>query len=100
MTMLSRCLVGFIMGISFFLTLPGMADNQNKEITENACARLQNAEIVWDLSKYRWMCCIIKNEDEYETCMPISDMQPLPKTGLKPLPPEGTKTIENSPQKP
>lgn len=100
MTMLTRCLVGFIMGISIFLTSSGMADNQNKEITENGCARLQNAEIVWDLSKYRWMCCIIKNEDEYETCMPISDMQPLPKTSLKPFPPEGTKTIEKSPQKP
>ena len=100
MTFSTRCLVGFIIGISFFLNPPGMADNQSKEITENACARLQNTEIVWDLSKYRWMCCIIKNEDEYETCMAITDMQPLPKTSLKPFPPEGTKTIKKSPRKP
>jgi hypothetical protein len=77
-----------------------MADNQHKEITEKACARLQKAEIVWDLSKYRWMCCIINAEDEYETCIPIKDMQPLPKTSLKPFPPQGTKTIDNSPRKP
>jgi hypothetical protein len=100
MTVFSQRLAGYIIGISFFLSSPGLADNQNKEITENACARLQNAKIVWDLSKYRWMCCIIKSEDEYETCKPIMDMQPLPKTSLKPFPPEGTKTLENSPRKP
>ena len=100
MTLSTRCLAGFIIGISFFLGLPGMADNQNKGITENACARLQNAEIVWDLSKHRWMCCIIKNENEYETCMPITDMQPPPKTGLKSFPPNETRTIENSPPNP
>jgi len=90
----TRCLVGVIIGISIFLYSPGMAENKSKEITANACARLQNAEIVWDLSKYRWMCCIIKTADEYETCMPITDMQPLPKTGLKPFPPKSSKTIE------
>jgi hypothetical protein len=100
MVLFTRCLIGFIIGISIFFSSPGRADEQNKGISENACARLQNAEIVWDLSKYRWMCCIIKNEDEYENCMPITDMQPLPKTSLKPFPPEGTKTIEKSPQKP
>ncbi len=100
MTLFARYLVGCFIGISFYLSSPGMADNQHKEITENACARLQNAEIVWDLSKYRWMCCIIKTEDEYETCIPITDMPPLPKTSLKPFPSEGTKTIENSPKKP
>lgn len=94
MTFFTRCLVGFIIGISLFLNSSGMADNQSKEITENACARLQNTEIVWDLSKYRWMCCIIKTEDEYETCMPITDMQPLPKTGLKQFPPKSSKSIE------
>ena len=100
MTLFTRSLVGFIIWISFFLSLPAMADNQNKGITENECAGLQNAEIVWDLSKYRWLCCIIKTEDEYETCIPIKDMQPLPKTSLKPFPPEGTKTIENPPRLP
>jgi hypothetical protein len=63
-------------------------------ITEEACARLQDSEIIWDLSKYRWMCCIIKNEAEYETCIPIRDMKPLPKTSLKPFPPNTTRTIK------
>ena len=87
MTFFTRCLVGFILGISLFLSTPVMADNQHEEITETACARLKNAEVVWDLSKHRWMCCIIKTEDEYETCIPITDMPPLPKTSLKPFPP-------------
>ena len=94
MTVFSQRLAGYIIGISFFLSSPGLADNQNKEITENACARLKNAEIVWDLGKYRWMCCIIKSEDEYETCMPIMDMHPLPKTSLKQFPPKSSKTIK------
>ena len=94
MILLTRCLIGFIIGISIFFSSPGMADKQNKGITENGCARMQNTEIVWDLSKYRWMCCIIKNEDEYETCMPITDMQPLPKTSLKQFPPKSSKTIK------
>lgn len=89
-----RCLIGFIIGISILFSSPAKPDNQNKEITENACARLQNAEIVWDLSQYRWMCCIIKNEDEYETCMPIKDMQPLTKTRLKQFPTKSSKTIK------
>jgi hypothetical protein len=95
----TRSLIGLIIGISIFFTSPAKTDDQNKEITENACARLQNAEIVWDLSKYRWMCCIIKNEDEYETCMPITDMQPLPKTRRKQFPPNTTKTIKPENQK-
>ena len=92
-------LIGFIIGISIFFSSPAKADNQNKEITENACAHLENAEIVWDLSKYRWMCCIIKNEDEYETCIPITDLQPLPKNKLKQFPPNTTKTIKPENQK-
>lgn len=99
MALFIRCLIGFIIGISIFFSLPAKADPQKKEITENACARMENAEIVWDLSKYLWMCCIIKNEDEYETCMPITDMQPLPKTRLKQLPPNTTKTIKSENQK-
>ena len=69
-------------------------------ITEAGCARLEEAEIIWDLSRYRWMCCIPKNEDEYETCIPISDMRPLPKTSLKPFPPGDTRTTEKTPPKP
>ena len=69
-------------------------------VTENECARLQNAEIIWHISEYRWLCCIPKNENEYETCMPITDMEPLPKTSLKPFPPKSTKTIKKTPQKP
>jgi hypothetical protein len=99
MKFFTRSLIGLIIGISIFFTSPAKTDDQNKEITENACARLQNAEIVWDLSKYRWMCCIIKNEDEYETCMPITDMQPLPKTRRKQFPPNTTKTIKPENQK-
>ena len=95
MKLVTRFLIGFIIGISVLFSSPAEADNQNKEITENACARLQNAEIVWDLSKYRWMCCIIRNEDEYETCMPITDLQPLPKTRVKQFPPNSTKTIKS-----
>ena len=94
MTLRTCCLIIFITGLSFFLSLPGMAADQNKGITEYECARLQNAEIIWDLSEYRWMCCIIKNEDEYETCQPITDMKPLPKKSLKPLPRNNTKTIK------
>ena len=83
----------------FFITILAwstawLAFNGNKGMTEDACARLQGAEIIWDLSKYRWLCCIPKNEEEYETCIPISDMQPLPKTSLKPFPPTTTKTIK------
>jgi hypothetical protein len=36
--------------------------------------------------------------DEYETCIPITDMEPLPKTSLKPFPPKSTKTIEEPPE--
>ena len=95
MALFIRYLIGFIIAISIFFGSPARADNQNKEITENGCARLQNAEIVWDLSKYRWMCCIIRNEDEYDTCMPITDLQPLPKTRVKQFPPNSTKTIKS-----
>ena len=73
------------------------AGEQTKTITENECARLQNAEIIWHISDYRWLCCIPKSEDEYETCMPITDMEPLPKTSLKPFPPKSTKTIKKAP---
>ena len=94
MALFIRCLIGFIFGISIFFSSPAKADNQIKEITESACAGLQNTEIIWDLSKYRWMCCFIKNEDEYETCIPITDMQPLPKTRLKQFPAKSSKTIK------
>jgi hypothetical protein len=82
----------------FFITIlvwsmPGLAFSENKRITENDCAHLQRAEIIWDLSKTRWLCCIPKNEEEYESCIPITDMQPLPKTSLKPFPPNTTKMI-------
>ncbi len=70
-----------------------MAGNASDGITEEACVRLQDSEIVWDLSKYRWLCCLPQNKDEYETCMPITDIKPLPKTSLKPFPSKTTKTI-------
>ncbi len=86
----------------FFITIlawsmPWLAFSKNKGITENECAHLQGAEIIWHLSEHRWLCCITKNKDEYETCIPITDMEPLPKTSLKPFPPKSTKTIEKTP---
>lgn len=78
---------------------PVAAGRDAEGITENECAGRQDAEIVWDLSKYRWVCCIIKNENEYETCIPITDMKPLPKTGLKPFPPNTTRPITPESQK-
>ena len=83
----------FLMAASVFWNFSVAAGRDAEGITENECARLLNAEIVWDLSKYRWMCCTIKNENEYETCIPITDMKPLPKTSLKPFPPNTTRTI-------
>jgi hypothetical protein len=68
-------------------------------ITETECARLQNAEIVWDLSKFRWICCVIKNENEYESCIPITDMKPLPKTSIVPFPPNTPRMIKPENQK-
>ena len=86
--------------ISFLVwSQPGPGFSENKAITENECVRIQHAEIIWDLSKYRWLCCIPKNEEEYEACIQISDMQPLPKTSLKPFPPETTKMIRPKNQK-
>jgi len=74
--------------------LPVVAEPDSQGITEIECARLEEAEIIWDLSIYRWMCCIVKNEDEYETCIPITDMKPLPKTSIKPFPPDTTGTVK------
>ena len=88
------CLIGFLIGISVGWSSFLVADDPPDTITENECARLQDAEIIWDLSKYRWLCCLPKNEDEYETCIPITDMKPLPKTSLKPFPPNTIKIIK------
>ena len=99
MKILKRCLIGFLLGLSLYWSQSVIADDQTKTITENECARLLNAEIIWHISEYRWLCCIPKNEDEYETCMPITDMEPLPKTSLKPFPPKSTKTIKKTPRK-
>jgi hypothetical protein len=73
---------------------PDVAGPHAEGITENECARLLDAEIVWDLNKFSWMCCEIKNENEYETCFPITDMKPLPKTSIKPFPPSTPQTIK------
>ena len=83
----------------FFITIlawstPWLAFSENKGLTEEECARIEGAEIIWDLSKYRWLCCIPKNEEEYETCIMITDMKPLPKTSIKPFPSNTTKTIK------
>ena len=89
----------FLIAASVFWSFSVVAGRDVEGITENECARRQDAEIVWDLSKFRWMCCIIKNEDEYENCIPITDMEPLPKTSLKPFPPNTTRTIRPKNQK-
>ncbi len=94
MTILKQCVIALLIGISSFWNAPLIAADQKTTITEDACARLQHSDIIWHLSEYRWLCCIPKNEDEYETCIPISDMEPPPKTSLKPFPPETTKTIK------
>ncbi|MGD8333141.1 MAG: hypothetical protein PVI49_10480 [Desulfobacterales bacterium] len=99
MIIFNRYLFGVICGIILFgMPSAGSADPP-ESITEAECARLSDAEIIWDLSKYRWLCCIPKSEDEYEACLPISDMRPLPKTSVKPFPPKETRTIKQSPQK-
>ena len=92
--MLKRSAIALLIGISIFWNSPLIVADRTTTITEDECARLQGSEIIWHLSEYRWLCCIPKNEDEYETCMPISDMEPLPKTSLKPFPKETTKTIK------
>jgi hypothetical protein len=94
MILLKRCLFSFLVGISVFWGSALIADDQTKTITEIDCARLQDSEIIWHLSEYRWLCCIPKNQEEYETCLPITDMKPPPKTSLKPFPQETTRTIE------
>ena len=86
--------IALLIGLLSFWNPHLLAADQTTTITEEACTRIQGSEIIWHLSEYRWLCCIPKNENEYETCIPISDMEPLPKTGLKPFPPETTKTIK------
>ena len=99
MRILKPCVIAFLIGITSFWNLSLIAADQKTTITEDQCARLQKAEIIWHLSEYRWLCCIPENEDEYAACIPISDMEPVPKTGLKPFPPETTKTIPPENQK-
>ena len=85
----------FLIPVLMVLVFPGMslqAAGLDKGVTERECALMDKAEIIWDLSKYRWICCIPQGDD-LETCVSITDMKPLPKTSLKPLPPRGKKTI-------
>ena len=82
-----------ILTLIFFLQPAPAASSQTKTTTERECALTKNAEIVWDLSEHQWVCCVPEDE-ELETCIPITDMQSLPKTGLKQFPPKSSKTIE------
>lgn len=84
----------FLLGLLIIGSMPLIVYSGDRGITERECALQDGAEIIWDLNKYRWLCCIPKNEDEYETCIPITDMKPLPKTSLKPLPPNISKTVK------
>ena len=61
-------------------------------ITQNECVLQEGAEIVWDLDKHLWVCCIPASEG-LEKCITITDMKPLKKKGLIALPPRETKTI-------
>lgn len=79
--------------ISIFLCRPLLLSfGQEKGMTEQECTTREGAEILWDLSKYRWVCCIPRGED-LEDCIVIIDKKPLPKTSIKPLPPAGSKII-------
>ena len=88
---------------TLFLTLiillhPALAaSSQKKSTTERECALTKDAEIIWDLSKNQWVCCVPEDED-LETCIPITDMKPLKKTSLRPLPPQGKKTVVIPPE--
>ncbi len=99
MTIFKQGVMALLIGMSVVWNSTPIAADQTTAITEDECVRLQYSEIIWHLSDYRWLCCIPKNEDEYEACIPISDMELLPKTSLKPFPPETTKTIKPENQK-
>ena len=71
---------------------PLLADGKGKVFTEKECALHDGAEIIWDLRKYQWVCCIPQDED-LEECIPIVDKKPLPKSSIKPLVRGGMKTI-------
>ena len=71
---------------------PSIVLAEEKGITEAQCAPRKGAEIIWDLSQHRWICCTPAGSG-LENCIPITDMKTLPKTGLKPLPSGGSKTI-------
>lgn len=86
----------FLAFFYLFHTAP-IVSSQTDTTTERECALTKDAEIIWDLSERRWVCCVPEDE-ELETCIPITDMKPLPKTSLKPLPPPGKKTIVISPE--
>jgi hypothetical protein len=84
--------MGFLLILAFGCS-PVLAGDSTRTITENECAHLPDAEIIWHISELRWLCCIPKNEDEYESCIPISDMEPLSNSHLNPFPPKTTGTI-------
>lgn len=94
MAILKQCFIALLIGISICWSSSLVTADQITTITEDECARLQHSEIIWHLSEYRWLCCIPKSENEYESCIPVLDMEPLPKTSPKPFPPNTTKTIK------
>ena len=84
----------FTLFLTFFILFhPALAaSSQTKTTTERECALTKDAEIIWDMSENQWVCCVPEDE-ELETCIPITDMKPLKKTSLRPLPPPGKKSI-------
>lgn len=92
MTVPKPVLFILILTLIFFFHPAPAASSQTKSTTERQCALTKDAEIIWDMSENRWVCCVPEDE-ALETCIPITDMKPLKKTSLRPLPPPGKKTV-------
>ena len=88
----SLCLSLFVVALFFVSTGTTIAAGTGEEVTQNECALTKDAEIIWDLNKRLWVCCVPAG-DGLEKCIPITDMKPLPKTSLKPLPSNRSKSI-------
>ena len=82
----------FVAALFLFASNTIFAAGAVKGVTQNECALQEGAEIIWDLDKHLWVCCIPAGEG-LEKCTPITDMKPLKKKGLIALPPRETKTI-------
>ena len=87
-----RLLIVFVFILGLIWPAPAILFAEEAGITTKQCTLRKGAEIIWDLNKHFWVCCIPAGEG-LEKCIPITDMKPLPKTSLKPLPPKGSTSI-------